>query len=132
MGTACGGADSNTNETMPTGSLAKKDGPYDWRKIEIADEVTVLNMHPIALKKFRWKHEVESEESKQKAQELKQKEEERERAIAAGEMDEDEEYDDEVPEGHWQCNGGEEGTGFEGGCKSGQVDLAFHQGTEGW
>ena len=40
----------------------------------------------------------------------------------------DDSYDSEEDDGKWMCNG----TEFMGGCKSGQQEFGFHEGTEGW
>ena len=40
--------------------------------------------------------------------------------------------DDSEDENKWFCNGGDEEEGFVGGCKSGEMNFGYHEGTEGW
>ena len=39
---------------------------------------------------------------------------------------------DKDVEPRWFCNGGDAEEGFIGGCKSGQTNFDYHEGTEGW
>ena len=90
----------------------KRDAPYDWKKVELEEIVNVPNMHPHPLKKFRTKDQTEVEELKKEAQKEKKKE-------TYKDQDGNEyEYDDEIPECYWLCNGAEENTGLVDGCKS--------------
>ena len=83
-------------------------------------------MHPYPLKKFRTKDENEQEALKKEAEKEKKKE------TYKDDDGNEYEYDDEIPECYWLCNGAEENTGLVDGCKSNQKDFAFHAGIEGW
>ena len=123
MGTVCGSG-GEIPEANVKASNIQRNGPYDWKKIELQDEVYVPNMHPHKLKKFRWKHE--------KEEDMGDKPDKDNNYTVRDEDGNKVEYYDEVPDWYWLCNGAEESTGFEDGCKSGCKDFEFHEGIEGW
>ena len=90
-------------------STKQSEQDYDWRQIKLTHHMTIPIIHPCTIEKFKEKGLTEL---------MKQ-------SIADDVATEDD-------ESKWFCNGGDEEEGFVGGCKSGQMNFGYHEGTEGW
>ena len=109
MGNLCGSP--NQEPLKPKENVGKlvsnMDQPADpdaWRKIKLPEKLTIKNIHPCEIVRFKTGAPPEGEYNP----------------------------DDSEDENKWLCNGADEEEGFVGGCKSGQTEFGYHEGTEGW
>ena len=87
-------------------SMEKKETPKDpnaWKKVKVQEKVTIKIIHPHEIVRFK-----------------------------TGAPPEGVNPDDSEDENKWLCNGADEDEGFVGGCKGGQKEFGYHEGTEGW
>ena len=99
----------------------KKHGPgQEWRSIPLSIKVSIPNVHPHVLFKFK----SESDDIQDSARKTLKSDGDK-----PSEQKDENESSYEEDEGKWQCNGT---VNFVDGCKSGQTEFDFHQGTEAW
>ena len=81
----------------------------NWREIPLGKVVQIRIAHDHDIVQFKGKELTEEQKESQ-----------------ALNLDTDDD------ENKWLCNGADEEEGFMGGCKGGQTEFGYHEGTEGW
>ena len=109
MGNLCGSPNQEPlkpkeNVGKIVSSMEKPNEPDAWRKVKLSEKLTIKNIHPCEIVRFKTGAPPEGEVNP----------------------------DDSEDENKWLCNGADEEEGFVGGCKSGQKEFGYHEGTEGW